>query len=64
MEKLIIDYKNIRLHLKNTAPYIFVDKAEVIPGESSIGIKNFTHNEWFFQCHITGQNIRVDGGLL
>lgn len=48
---LSIDYKNIGVFLKNTAPYIFVDKAEVEVGKSAHGIKNFAHNEWFFQCH-------------
>lgn len=52
-----IDYKNIGEHLKNTAPYIFVDKAEVEPGISSDGVKNFTHNEWFFQCHFPDEPI-------
>ncbi len=48
---LLIDYRNIGSFLKNTAPYIFVDKAEVEVGKSAHGIKNFAHNEWYFQCH-------------
>lgn len=48
---LIVDYRNIGVYLKNTAPYIFVDKAEVEVGKSAHGVKNFAHNEWFFQCH-------------
>lgn len=48
---LQIDYKNIGSFLKNTVPYIFVDKAEVEIGKSAHGVKNFTINEWFFQCH-------------
>ena len=48
---LIVDYRNIGAYLKNTAPYIFVDRAEVEVGKSAHGIKNFAHNEWFFQCH-------------
>lgn len=48
---LQIDYNNIGSLLKNTAPYIFVDKAEVEVGRFAHGVKNFTHNEWFFQCH-------------
>lgn len=48
---LQIDYNNIGSFLKNTAPYIFVDKAEVEVGKSAHGVKNFAHNEWYFQCH-------------
>ena len=48
---LIVDYRNIGDYLKNTAPYVFVDKAEVEVGKSAHGVKNFAHNEWFFQCH-------------
>lgn len=51
MDKLELDYSNIGQYLKNKAPYIFVDKAVVILGKSSYGVKNFTHNEWYFQCH-------------
>lgn len=46
-----IDHTNLSNYLKNKAPYVFVDTAEVIPGKSAIGVKNFTNNEWFFACH-------------
>ena len=37
---------------QNRYPLLFVDKIiEAIPGESAIGIKNFTYNEWFFPAH-------------
>ena len=29
---IYIDHTNINKYLKNTAPYVFVDKAEIIPG--------------------------------
>lgn len=54
---LIIDSSNINKYLKNTAPYIFVDYAEVVPGVSAKGIKLFTHNEWFFKCHYTDRPV-------
>lgn len=46
-----IDHTNLSNYLKDKAPYVFVDTAEVIPGKSAIGVKNFTNNEWFFACH-------------
>ncbi len=48
---IYIDHTNINKYLKNTAPYIFVDTAEIIPGKSGKGIKLFANNEWFFRCH-------------
>lgn len=57
METVKVDYTNIRNYLKNSAPYIFVDKATVIPGVSALGVKNFTHNEWFFSCHFEDEPI-------
>lgn len=54
---LIVDYRNIGDYLKNTAPYIFVDKAEVEVGKSAHGVKNFSHNEWYFQCHFPNDPI-------
>lgn len=45
---LIIDSSNINKYLKNTAPYVFVDYAEVFPGQSAKGEKLFTYNEILF----------------
>ena len=52
-----IDYTNLCSYLKNTSPYIFVDKAEVVLGKYAKGIKNFAYNEWFFQCHFPGDPV-------
>lgn len=46
-----INHTNIGKYLKDTAPYIFVDTAEIISGKSGKGLKMWTHNEWFFKCH-------------
>lgn len=46
-----INHTNIGKYLKDTAPYIFVDTAEIVPGKSGKGLKMWTHNEWFFKCH-------------
>lgn len=54
---IYIDHTNINKYLKNTAPYVFVDKAEIIPGKSGRGIKLFTNNEWFFKCHFEDEPI-------
>jgi len=51
---IYIDHTNINKYLKNTAPYIFVDTAEIVPGKSGKGIKLFANNEWFFKCHFEG----------
>lgn len=56
-EVLTIDYFNMPQFLKNTAPYVFVDYAKVIPGKSAKGYKLFTRNEWFFDCHFPGNPI-------
>jgi 3-hydroxyacyl-[acyl-carrier-protein] dehydratase len=42
-------------HQQNRFPLLFVDRIdELIPGESAIGVKNFTYNEWFFPAHFHG----------
>lgn len=38
-------------YLRMSSPYIFVDTAEVIPGESSAGVRFFPEDEWFFRHH-------------
>lgn len=51
-DKIIhIDHTNLNKYLKDTAPYIFVDTADIIPGKSGKGQKLFANNEWFFKCH-------------
>lgn len=40
-----IDYSDMPKFLKNTAPYIFIDYAEIVPGVSGKGVKLFTYNE-------------------
>lgn len=40
---------------QNRYPYLYIDYvAEVIPGKSAKGHKNFTNNEWFFPVHFVG----------
>lgn len=49
---LTFDSIGILASQRNRYPLLFVDKIiEAIPGESAVGIKNFTYNEWFFPAH-------------
>jgi 3-hydroxyacyl-[acyl-carrier-protein] dehydratase len=49
---LCFDIRGIKECMKNRHPWLYLDKAVgVKPGESAIGIKNFTYNEWFFPQH-------------
>lgn len=52
-----VNYKNIETILADRAPYVFVDQAEIISGKVAKGVKNFTHNEWFFACHFPGNPV-------
>jgi 3-hydroxyacyl-[acyl-carrier-protein] dehydratase len=50
-----LNVPDILAHQQNRFPLLFVDRIdELIPGESAIGIKNFTYNEWFFPAHFEG----------
>ena len=55
-EKLI-DHKNLFEYIEDRIPFIFVDKATVIPGKSAKGIKNFSMNEEYFTAHLPGNPI-------
>ncbi len=51
-EPLTFDTTGILASQQNRYPLLFVDKIiEAIPGESAVGVKNFTYNEWFFPAH-------------
>ncbi len=56
-EMIKIDHTNLSDYLKDKPPYVFVDAAEIVPGKSAVGVKNFTNNEWFFDCHFPGNPI-------
>lgn len=56
-EKVIINYNNIFQYTKNTLEYLFVDKAEVIPGKEAWGIKLASHQDWYYKMHFPGNPI-------
>ncbi len=47
-----MDIKAIIKHQRNRYPVLLLDKIiELHPGESAVGIKCFTYNEWYFPGH-------------
>ncbi len=48
----VIDITRIQEMIPHRYPMLLIDKLQdVVPGESAVGIKNVTLNEWFFQGH-------------
>lgn len=56
-EKIFIDYTNIDNYTRDPAEYRFVDKAEVIPGQSAIGTKLCSGQDWYFKIHFPNDPI-------
>jgi len=56
-DKVYINYENIFEYSKNTIEYMFVDKAEVIPGKEAWGIKLASHQDWYYKMHFPGNPI-------
>lgn len=54
---IILEKKDILNYLRMTPPFVFVDHAEVIPGQSGKGYRDFPENEWFFECHFPNDPI-------
>ena len=54
MEPLKLGIKELLEFQRNRPPYLMVDYAEVIPGESAKGYKDLPLNTWFFDCHFPG----------
>ena len=53
-----ISLKEIMEFIPHRYPFLLVDKIkDVVPGESCIGIKNVTMNEYFFQGHFPGNPV-------
>ena len=50
-----LNIKDILNYQQNRYPLLFIDKIlNVVPGESAVGLKNFTYNEWYFPAHFEG----------
>ncbi len=53
-----IDIKEIKTLIPHRYPMLLIDKlTKVVLGESAIGIKNVTVNEWFFEGHFPNNPI-------
>jgi 3-hydroxyacyl-[acyl-carrier-protein] dehydratase len=63
--KLInLDARAIQTYQQNRYPLLFIDFVSVlIPGESAIGFKNFSYNEWYFPAHFEDEPV-VPGFVL
>lgn len=49
---LVLDLNEIQSLIPHRYPFLFIDKiTDVHLGESAVGIKNVSLNEWFFQGH-------------
>lgn len=56
-EKLLVNYENMFDYVKNTVEYLFIDKAEVIPGKEARGVKLASSQDWYFKLHFPGNPI-------
>ncbi len=56
-ERLQLDYRNIMEYTKNTLEYLFVDKAEVIPGKEAWGTKLSSSQDWYYKMHFPGNPV-------
>lgn len=56
--ELSLDYNGVKEYSCVEYPLLMIDYAEcIVPGKSSIAVKNLTNNEWFFQCHFPGNPV-------
>ena len=56
-EKVLIDYRNMFEYAKDTIDYMFIDKAEVIPGKEAWGKKLASMQDWYFKIHFPGDPV-------
>lgn len=54
---LKLDTEGICVYIKNRPPLLMIDSAEVVPGKSSIAVKQLKPDEWYFACHFPGNPI-------
>lgn len=56
-KSIILGKGDIEKYIVITPPFVFVDYADVVPGKSSNGYKDFAADEWFFKCHFPGHPV-------
>lgn len=55
---LTIDHQEILELIPHRYPFLLIDRIEKVQlGESAIGIKNVSANEWYFQGHFPGHPV-------
>ena len=51
-QTVVLGYQEIIQTIPHRYPFLMVDRVEkIVPGESAVGFKNVTVNEYFFQGH-------------
>ena len=61
---MILDTEDVKNYIPHRPPFLYVDSVrEYVEGESIIGIKKFTEDEYFFKGHFPGNPI-VPGVIL
>ncbi|MBI5947580.1 MAG: 3-hydroxyacyl-ACP dehydratase FabZ [Chloroflexi bacterium] len=54
----MIDADQIEAIIPHRYPFLLVDRiVEIVEGQSAVGIKNVTANEWFFEGHFPGRKV-------
>lgn len=56
-DRIYINYENIFDYAKDSIEYMFVDKAEVVPGKEAWGTKMSSHQDWYYKMHFPGNPI-------
>lgn len=56
-KKLVLNYENMPEYFRQTADFIFLDKAEIVPGISAEGMKLASAQDWYFGMHFPGNPV-------
>jgi len=56
-ESVSFNYANLFDYVKDPIEYLFIDKAEVIPGKEAWGQKLASMQDWYFKMHFPGNPI-------
>ena len=54
---MLLDYRNIFEYTQDPMEYLFLEKAEIEPGERGRATKNLSMQDWYFKIHFPGDPI-------
>ena len=56
-EKIVLTYESMQEYFRQSVEFIFLDRVEILPGQSAEGTKLVSAQDWYFKYHFPGNPV-------